>query len=256
MEALRFQSIRLLAHLSKSPLKLRANLICTQSHREDTSPRRARAWTAEEDSLLLKAYKEHGADWHEVANVVHSRSAAACRQRYTLSLSPQINRQPPTAAEIARLQSLHRSLGNQWSVISQRLQTSRTPAQVYELLNNRLNPAYRSATWKEAEDELLREAILLYGESRWTLVARHVGTRSDAQCYERWTSCLKPSRRGSWTADEDTQLVNIVERLSARGEFNFGDVARELGFTRSRKSCYTRYKRLQSPQVDSQGGQE
>lgn len=257
MEALRLHLTRVLAqHLPKSAPNQRANLICTPSYRGQPSTRRARAWTAEEDSLLLRAYKQYGADWHQVADEVRSRCAAACRQRYNLSLSPNINRNPPTAAEIARLRSLHNALGNQWSLISQRLQTRRTPAQVYELLNNRLNPAFRSAAWRDAEDALLREAVAQHGERRWTLVARHVGTRSDAQCYERWMSVFKPSRRGSWTAEEDRQLMRTVDRLSAQGEFHFGDVAREMGFTRSRKGCYARYKRLQRPKVDGQGGQQ
>ncbi|KAF7730184.1 Myb-like DNA-binding domain protein [Apophysomyces ossiformis] len=65
--------------------------------------------------------------------------------------------------------------------------------------------------WTLEEDELLRQAVAVYGAHKWSLVASHVPNRSPMQCSTRWLGALNPNiHKGRWTEYEDAILKYSV----------------------------------------------
>ena len=83
-------------------------------------------WSHEEDELLLKLMStSQPKNWAGVAAMVPGRTAKQCRERWSLSLDPSINRGPWTQEEDELLVKLHDTLGNCWAQIKGHL-SSRT----------------------------------------------------------------------------------------------------------------------------------
>ncbi|OMJ86232.1 hypothetical protein SteCoe_12296 [Stentor coeruleus] len=69
----------------------------------------------------------------------------------------------------------------------------------------------RHGKWSEEEDEMLREAVKVYGEKHWNSISTVVCGRSPIQCLHRWTKILKPGLvKGTWTEEEDLALKEWV----------------------------------------------
>jgi hypothetical protein len=67
---------------------------------------------------------------------------------------------------------------------------------------------HRRRTFQPEEDELLRNAVAVYGESHWDRVASLIRGRTNRQCRERWTYYLSPTLdRSGWTTSEDRLLL-------------------------------------------------
>lgn len=45
--------------------------------------------------------------------------------------------------------------------------------------------------WSSEEDNLLRQAVMLYGPHKWSMIASHVPNRTPMQCSTRWLGALK-----------------------------------------------------------------
>ena len=66
--------------------------------------------------------------------------------------------------------------------------------------------------WTNEEDKLLQEAVAVYGESSWQLVAEYVGERTGQQCLFRWTKSIDPRlKKGKWSAKEDKVAFPLSE---------------------------------------------
>nr|CAG8502533.1 9495_t:CDS:2 [Entrophospora candida] len=67
--------------------------------------------------------------------------------------------------------------------------------------------------WTDKEDELLKEAVQIYGPHKWSLIATHVPNRTPMQCSARWVGALNPSiLKGRWTTQEDNALRDAVNQ--------------------------------------------
>ena len=65
--------------------------------------------------------------------------------------------------------------------------------------------------WSPEEDVLLREAIVKFGDGKWSLISQCVPGRTPMQCSTRWQGALNTSiHKGKWEADEDEILVKAV----------------------------------------------
>jgi hypothetical protein len=56
----------------------------------------------------------------------------------------------------------------------------------------------------------------------WNQVSRHIGNRSEKQCHVRWNTLLKyrgntGTRRGGWSAEEDSRLMDAIRRNERKG---------------------------------------
>ena len=81
-----------------------------------------RAWTAEEDEQLHKFVKMHGAtNWSVVAELLQTRNAKQCRERWHNQLSPQVDKRAWSAEEDGIIALMQDKLGNRWAEISRLL---------------------------------------------------------------------------------------------------------------------------------------
>lgn len=81
-----------------------------------------RAWTAEEDEQLHKFVKVHGAtNWSVVAEMLKTRNAKQCRERWHNQLSPQVDKRAWSAEEDGIIALMQEKLGNRWAEISRLL---------------------------------------------------------------------------------------------------------------------------------------
>lgn len=67
------------------------------------------------------------------------------------------------------------------------------------------------------EDDQIRKAVALFGNSSWVTIAKHVQGRTSRQCRERWVNYLDPEvNKVSWTIEEDMKLQNLVEQYGQK----------------------------------------
>lgn len=85
-----------------------------------------------------------------------------------------------------------------------------------ECLNKAESSPKRKYFTKE-EDELLREAALMYGERSWSLIAECVPGKTPKQCRDRWANYLQPSLKFEpWSQEEDELLLSLVSKNGTR----------------------------------------
>ncbi|KAL4899825.1 hypothetical protein BDW74DRAFT_188857 [Aspergillus multicolor] len=110
----------------------------------------------------------------------------------------------------------------------------------------------RKGTWSGAEDHLLRKAVGKFG-FQWTKVAGMVGSRHPDQCAKRWHHSLDPNvKRGPWASDEDSSLINAVQRIGR----DWKEIGRELFPNRSTTDIKNRYVILSRRQELFSAGQD
>ena len=101
--------------------------------------------------------------------------------------------------------------------------------------------------WSEEEDNLLREAIGVYGEGRWTLAATMVPGRDSMQCSQHWKKVLDPTLvKGFWTPLEDSKLLELK---TDPAQHSWKEVSDAIG-TRSAKQCRERWNNASLEQFE------
>lgn len=81
--------------------------------------------------------------------------------------------------------------------------------------------------WSDQEDNALRRAVHQWGDNNFELISKHLfhGTRSEAQCKNRWKKALQPGLvKGRWTKEED----DIIAQSVATGNKKWSDIAKGL----------------------------
>uniref|UniRef100_A0A8D3DTF4 Uncharacterized protein n=1 Tax=Scophthalmus maximus TaxID=52904 RepID=A0A8D3DTF4_SCOMX len=65
--------------------------------------------------------------------------------------------------------------------------------------------------------EILITLVHKNGMKRWSLIAKHLCSRSGKQCRERWHNNLDPAvKKGSWTREEDLIICKAHRLLGNR----------------------------------------
>ncbi|GMI41990.1 hypothetical protein TeGR_g8253 [Tetraparma gracilis] len=106
-----------------------------------------KAWTKEEDTVLLKLVAEHGVTmWSKISDALGCRSGKQCRERYHNHLDPSVKKGSWTREEDALILTLQKKYGNSWAKI-----TSFLPGRTDNAVKNR----YWSATRSKARREKL-----------------------------------------------------------------------------------------------------
>ena len=81
-----------------------------------------RAWAKDEDMKLHKFVKLHGAsNWGKVAEMLKSRNAKQCRERWHNQLAPQVDKRGWSTEEDNIIALMQEKLGNRWAEISRLL---------------------------------------------------------------------------------------------------------------------------------------
>ncbi|KAG0172576.1 Myb-like DNA-binding domain protein [Apophysomyces sp. BC1034] len=88
-----------------------------------------------------------------------------------------------------------------------------TTSRSYTVRHNRKSSSY--SRWTEEEDQLLKQAVAVYGPHKWSLISSHVPNRTPMQCSTRWLGALNPHiLKGRWTEQEDAILKFAVMEYS------------------------------------------
>ncbi|DAA78965.1 TPA_exp: Uncharacterized protein A8136_2750 [Trichophyton benhamiae CBS 112371] len=153
--------------------------------------RARRLWTKEEDALLRKAVNEsmaRGGDinWHRIASNIPDRNNKDCRKRWVYILAPSLNKGAWNKTEDEKLLQGIQKHGFRWALVSQ-VVGSRQPDQCSRRWHESLNPEINNDRWSLLEDEILREAVEIYGR-RWTeIVDRYFPNRTPIAAKNRYT---------------------------------------------------------------------
>jgi hypothetical protein len=79
-------------------------------------------WQPAEDNKLLKLIEIHGPEnWVKLSELVSTRTAKQCRERYHQKLKPDLNHTPITEAEGQQIAELFKRMGPRWAEISRML---------------------------------------------------------------------------------------------------------------------------------------
>ena len=71
--------------------------------------------------------------------------------------------------------------------------------------------------WTEKEDEMLTAYVELYGENKWSEIAKTFPSRDAGQCRQRWLLCLKPGIDHSiWKEEEDNLIMSKFTELGRK----------------------------------------
>jgi hypothetical protein len=85
-------------------------------------PLKKRAWTPDEDKMLKRLVKEHGAHkWSFISNLMANRVGKQCRERWHNHLNPNIRKDNWEESEEWILFLSHRLIGNKWAEISKNI---------------------------------------------------------------------------------------------------------------------------------------
>ena len=97
----------------------------------------------------------------------------------------------------------------------------------------------KGGTWKNAEDEILKAAVMKYGLNQWPRISSLLVRKSSKQCKERWYNWLDPKlKKTEWTKEEDEQLITLVKMFPCQWK----TIAPFLG--RSAHMCIEHFQEL------------
>ncbi len=93
-----------------------------------------------------------------------------------------------------------------------------TPSDFAFLKNVQQAPKKERHPWSQDEDQSLIRLVEQYGQGKWTMVAKQLGTgRTGLQCRQRYLAKLDPSiKEGPWTEEEDHKIVAAQSKLGNR----------------------------------------
>jgi hypothetical protein len=153
------------------------------------------------------------------------RSPIECRQQWMYSECPSLNQQPFTPAESATIiqwVAAQTASGGKtnglWDVCAEVVGGHRTAVQCLSQYRRLLQEDKLNSRWSEEEDMALVQAVGIYGEGNWSLIAAVFdGKRNADQCLHRWTrTLLNPSvTRGRWSQEEDELLLLAVAEVGS-----------------------------------------
>ena len=105
--------------------------------------------------------------------------------------------------------------------------------------NNVRNGRKIAQNWTPNEDNKLLCALHKFGLNNWERVSEFVGlNRNKYQCSQRWYRVLDPSiKKGFWTADEEKELLKLVEKY---GDRSWKQIAAEMKY-RTDTQCRYHY---------------
>jgi len=105
--------------------------------------------------------------------------------------------------------------------------------------------ATRQILWKNAEDELLKAAVMKYGLNEWPRISSLFPNRDHRAVKTRWTEYLDPTlHKLEWNRDEDRKLMELERAFPTQWRL----VGQSLG--RSARACRERFSDLVGLGID------
>ncbi|KAK9356633.1 hypothetical protein V1505DRAFT_365187 [Lipomyces doorenjongii] len=109
-------------------------------------------WSAAEDARLLHLVNTHGpTNWVRISQLLGTRTAKQCRERYHQNLKPSLNHSPISAEEGLLIESLVARFGKKWAEIARHL-AGRSDNAVKNWWNGGANRRRRAGSSGPADD--------------------------------------------------------------------------------------------------------
>ena len=97
----------------------------------------------------------------------------------------------------------------------------------------------RGGAWKNSEDEILKAAVMKYGQQSWPRVASLLNRKTAKQCKARWYEWLDPSvKKTEWSKEEEEKLLHLAKLMPNQWRTIAPIVGRTAG------QCSEHYERL------------
>eukprot|EP00747_Dinoflagellata_sp_TGD_P158713 gnl/TRDRNA2_/TRDRNA2_177838_c1_seq5.p2 gnl/TRDRNA2_/TRDRNA2_177838_c1~~gnl/TRDRNA2_/TRDRNA2_177838_c1_seq5.p2 ORF type:complete len:165 (-),score=6.87 gnl/TRDRNA2_/TRDRNA2_177838_c1_seq5:1771-2265(-) len=97
----------------------------------------------------------------------------------------------------------------------------------------------KGGVWRNAEDEILKAAVMKYGFNQWSRIASLMKYKSASQCKARWYGWLDPKiNKSEWSREEDEQLLHLIRLFPTQ----WLTIAPLIG--RTPVQCFERYDNL------------
>ncbi|XP_045429815.1 snRNA-activating protein complex subunit 4 isoform X1 [Pipistrellus kuhlii] len=196
-----------------------------------------------EEALLGSRLDSH--DWEKISNINFegSRSAEEIRKFWQNWEHPSINKQEWTRPELDQLKAVAAKHGHlHWQKIAEELGTRRSAFQCLQQFQQH-NKDLKRRAWTEAEDRVLTQLVQemrVGNHIPYRRIVYYMEGRDSVQLIYRWTKNLDPRlRKGLWTPEEDTKLLQAVAKY---GEHDWCKVREEVP-GRSDTQCRERYIR-------------
>ncbi|CAO2580966.1 Cell division cycle 5-like protein [Lemmus lemmus] len=72
----------------------------------------------------------------------------------------------------------------------------------------------KPGVWRNTEDEILKAAVMKYGENQWSRIASLLHRKSAEQCKARWYEWLDPSiKKAEWSREEEEKLLHLAKLM-------------------------------------------
>lgn len=160
----------------------------THRSRNSSADNGDRAWSKEEDELLLRLVKDYGSErgrqssWPLIASYFPKRTMKNCRKRYFYTLDTNITHGKWSKEEDDKLLSLIEVFGHKWKEISFEM-TGRTDDQCSSRYLNCLQ--CKKTPWMAEEDAILLNLYEIDGPL-WTKISSSLPGRSALNCRNRY----------------------------------------------------------------------
>lgn len=93
--------------------------------------------------------------------------------------------------------------------------------------------------------------ILKYGVGNWREIAKHVRTRTNRMCAQRWQNSLRPevrnAKKGMWMKHEDDTLRELVNKHGCKGTWEL--ISAGMEWSRTHKQCRERWNNYLNPKL-------
>jgi bacterioferritin-associated ferredoxin len=217
------------------------------------------SWTKAEDKIL-KDGVEAGFSWADIARQMGTgKTGKQCRNRWTQTLAPGINKGGWTPAEDQIIITAIQNGNHSWADIARQMGTGKTGKQCRQHWTEVLDPTIKKGSWTAAEDKILKDGV--EAGFSWADIARQMGTsRTGLQCRDRWLAlknkiqlAAAPARsraaRVNWSTDEDNLLTQLHEELGNA----WTAIARQMNTGRTDQQCRERWEYTLAPGIKKGG---
>ncbi|KAG2187235.1 hypothetical protein INT44_004920, partial [Umbelopsis vinacea] len=168
-------------------------------------------WSVSENRKLVELVLKQGlyGNWEKIAvDLGTNRTVSQCFSHYQSQASRQQAKRRWTKTEDRLLKVVIKSLGpRNWQQIAH-IVGDRTGSQCLQRWTKALDPAIRRSRWVQEEDDVLKNAVQVYGLGNWRLVQKHIPGRTDMQCRERWVNVLDPDLDHSKLESEEMEKLH------------------------------------------------
>ncbi|KAK4212143.1 Homeodomain-like protein [Rhypophila decipiens] len=147
-----------------------------------------RLWTKDEDAILRNAiakYDSGSIDWQEVATHLKGRTNKDCRKRWVHALRIEVTKGPWSNEEDKRLEAGVGLHGCKWNKVSEVVGT-RQADQCSRRWHECRNPTISRSRWSLWEDNVLENAVRIYGRNWTEIVERFFPERTPISAKNRY----------------------------------------------------------------------